>query len=199
MRLTLQPKEKNMQQHTINIRPAKKSDAPIIAQAVAMAIGDENALKNYCGENYIPIFTKIAESEHSQYSFLNTLIAEADGIAVGVAIGYDGAKLHELRATTYSIIRDNIGRTPSIPDETETGEFYLDTIAVLPEHRGTGIGRKLITALCNKAFSEGHKHVGLIVDYNNPRAEALYTSLGFTRVGTKAFLGHKMWHLQANK
>jgi ribosomal protein S18 acetylase RimI-like enzyme len=41
--------------------------------------------------------------------------------------------------------------------------------------------------------------VGLIVDFNNPRAEALYTSLGFERVGRKNFLGHPMWHLQYAK
>ena len=162
-----------MQHPTINIRPAQKSDAPIIAQVVAIAIGDENALKNYCGENYISLFTKIAEDEHSQYSFL--------------------------RNTTYSIIHSHLGRTPSIPDETESGEFYLDSLAVLPEHRGIGIGRKLVNALCDRAFSAGHKRVGLIVDYNNPNTEALYTSLGFSRVGTKTFLGHKMWHLQAIK
>lgn len=188
-----------MQHPTINIRPAQKSDAPIIAQVVAIAIGDENTLKNYCGENYISLFTKIAEDEHSQYSFLNTLIAEIDGTAVGAVIGYDGAKLHELRNTTYSIIHSHLRRTPSIPDETESGEFYLDSLAVLPEHRGIGIGRKLVNALCDRAFSAGHKRVGLIVDYNNPNAETLYTSLGFSRVGTKTFLGHKMWHLQAIK
>ena len=188
-----------MQHSTVNIRDAKKSDAPIIAQAVAMAIGDEKAVKNYCGEDYISLLIQIVEHENSQYSYLNTLIAEINNTPVGVVIGYDGAKLHKLRATTFSIIHNELGRTPSIPDETQAGEFYLDTIAVLPEYRGTGIGRQLITAIRDKAFSQGHSHVGLIVDFDNPRAEALYTSLGFARVGTKIFLGHKMWHMQSIK
>ena len=188
-----------MQHPTINIRAAKKSDAPIIAQVVALAIGDENAIKNYCGENYIALLIQITEHEHSQYSYLNTLIAEIGNTPIGAVIGYDGAKLHELRATTYSIIYDALGRTPSIPDETEAGEFYLDSLAVLPEHREKGIGKQLITALCKRAFSIGHERVGLIVDFDNPRAEALYTSLGFSRVGTKTFLGHKMWHMQFDK
>lgn len=188
-----------MQQHTINIRDAKKSDAPIIAQAVAMAIGDEEAMKKYCGEDYIALLTKIAEHKDSQYSYRNVLIAEIDNTPVGAAIGYDGAKLHELRATTFSIIHNELGRTPSIPDETQAGEFYLDTIAVLPEYRGTGIGRQLIAAMCEKAFSQEHYCVGLIVDLDNPRAEALYTSLGFTCVGIKTFFGHKMRHMQVIK
>jgi predicted GNAT family acetyltransferase len=56
----------------------------------------------------------------------------------------------------------------------------------------------LITTFCDKVFNEGHERVGLIVDYDNPHAEELYTSLGFQRVGTKSFFGHKMWHLQRN-
>ena len=192
-------KSKDMHKHNINIRPASKEDSPFIAYAVAMAIGDEEAIKNYCGEDYITLLTLIAESDNSQYSYRNTLIAETDSHSVGAVIGYDGAKLHELRSTTYSIIERHLGRTPSIPDETEPGEFYLDSLAVIPEQRKKGIGRQLIKALRDKAFSEEHKHIGLIVDFDNPRAEALYTSLGFTRIETKTFLGHKMWHMQAAK
>lgn len=188
-----------MQHPTINIRQAQKSDAKFIAEIVAMAIGDEKSMKDYCGEEYITLLTKIAESENSQYSYNNTLVAEIDGKAVAAVIGYDGARLHDLRAVTYSIIYNELGRKPSIPDETEAGEFYLDSLAVLPEHRGTGIGRMLITAIHNKAFSEGHNRIGLIVDFDNPRAEALYTSLGFTRVKTKIFFGHTMWHMQTCK
>ena len=188
-----------MQQHTIQIRQAIKSDAPFIAQAVAMAIGDEKAMRNYCGEDYITLLTEIAKNERSQYSYTNSLIAEIDGTTAGAVVGYDGAMLHELRATTYSIIYNELGRTPSIPDETEADEFYLDSLAVLPKYRGIGIGRQLITAIRDKAFSAGHNRVGLIVDFDNPRAEALYTSLGFTRIKTKIFFGHKMWHMQACK
>ncbi len=188
-----------MQKSSISIRQAIKSDAPFIAQAVAMAIGDENAIKNYCGEDYITLLTQVAENEKSQYSYTNSLIAEIDGTTAGAVVGYDGAMLHELRATTYSIIYNELGRTPSIPDETEAGEFYLDSLAVIPKYRGTGIGRQLITAIRDKAFSAGHNRVGLIVDFDNLRAEALYTSLGFTRIKTKIFFGHKMWHMQACK
>ena len=184
---------------SIKIREAGKEDSPFIAQAVAMAIGDETALKKYCGEDYITLLSKIAENEKSQYSYTNCLIAEIDGTTAGAVVGYDGAMLHELRATTYSIIYNELGRTPSIPDETEAGEFYLDSLAVLPKYRGIGIGRQLITAIRDKAFSAGHNRVGLIVDFDNPRAEALYTSLGFTRIKTKIFFGHKMWHMQACK
>jgi methylated-DNA-[protein]-cysteine S-methyltransferase len=59
-----------------------------------------------------------------------------------------------------------------------------------------GVGRALVSAFCDKAFAEGHKRVGLIVDFENPDAERLYTSLGFRRIGTRPFFTHQMWHLQ---
>jgi hypothetical protein len=34
---------------------------------------------------------------------------------------------------------------------------------------------------------------------DNPRAEALYQSIGFKRINPTTFLGHKMWHLQIVK
>ena len=44
----------------------------------------------------------------------------------------------------------------------------------------------------------GHEHVGLIVDFDNPRAEKLYASLGFVRMEATKFLGHDMWHMQVS-
>jgi ribosomal protein S18 acetylase RimI-like enzyme len=186
-----------MSKTNISIREAVINDAPLIAEVVAMAIGDEAALTSYCGKDYIKALTDVAMSEHSQYSYRNTLIAEADGKPAGAIVGYDGGKLHAMRSVTYSIINALTGNTPSIPDETEAGEFYLDSLAVISSFRGKGIGKQLIEAMRDKAFNEGHTSVGLIVDFDNPRAEALYTSLGFMRINKKTFLGHDMWHMQS--
>ena len=80
-------------------------------------------------------------------------------------------------------------------DETDSSEFYLDSLAVFPEYRGRGIGAKLILAVKEKAFNEYNKNLGLLVDFENPDAERLYQSVGFERADVKDFLGHKMWHL----
>ena len=180
----------------ITVRAARQEDARIIAEVVAMAIGDEQALRNYCGEEYIGVLTEIARREATQYSWRHALIAEVDGVAAGAVVGYDGEALYDLREGTFSVLRECIGRTPAIVDETETGECYLDSVGVLPAFRTRGVGRALVAAFCDKAYSEGHTRVGLIVDAENPNAERLYTSLGFERVGTKMFFGHQMWHLQ---
>ena len=183
----------------IKVRTATQADAEIIARAVAMAIGDEITLRNYCGENYHSVLTEIAAHRNTQYSWHYALIAEVDGTIAGAIVGYDGAMLRELREGTFTIVSKHTGRVPTIADETEAGEYYLDSVGVLPEFRGLGVGRKLIAAFCDKVFTEGGEQVGLIVDFDNPQAERLYSSLGFERVGQRLFFGHQMWHLQLHR
>ncbi len=180
----------------IRVRQARREDAATIAKAVAMAIGDEAALRAYCGDDYLGVLTEIARREGAQYSWQFALVAEVEGVVAGAVVGYDGARLAELREGTFAVIREHIGRTPTIPDETQAGEVYLDSLGVLPKFRGLGVGGELVAAFCEKAFVEGGERVGLIVDYANPNADRLYSSLGFERVGTKLFFGHRMWHLQ---
>lgn len=188
-----------MHHPNIITRPATREDAEIIARVIAMAIGDECALRRYCGEEYISVLTEIARSEATQYSWQYAIVAEVEGRVAGAVVGYDGAELYRLREGTFATIRRCAGHTPAIVDETEPGEYYLDSVGVLPDYRGEGIGRALIEAFCAKAFAEGHSRVGLIVDYDNPNAEKLYTSLGFKRIDTKPFFTHQMWHLQRER
>ena len=188
-----------MDNQRIVVRLAVSEDAEVVARAVAMAIGDEVALCNYCGEEYLDVLAEIASREATQYSWQYALVAEVDGVVAGAIVGYDGARLSELREGTFAVLRECTGRVPVVADETEVGEYYLDSVGVLPEFRGCGVGQALVTAFCDRAFVEGHERVGLIVDCENPNAEKLYASLGFERVGRKRFFGHDMWHLQRRK
>ena len=114
-------------------------------------------------------------------------------------MGYDGARLEELRANTFAIIEHRVGTRPSIANETEAGEYYLDSVGILPDFRGMGLGRKLIVALCDEAFRQGHERVGLIVEPNNTKAQTLYSSVGFRCVGERPFFSHMMWHMQIER
>lgn len=188
-----------MNRPKITLRPARVEDAPTIAMAIALAIGDEFALHDYCGDDYLAVLTEIARAEDTQYSWRYAMVAECEGCHAGAVVGYDGARLQELREGTFSILRREVGRVPNIDDETEAGEYYLDSVAVIPEFRGRGIGAALVDAFCERAFAEGAERVGLIVDCENPDAEKLYLSQGFERVGERLFFGHRMHHLQKTK
>ena len=175
----------------ITIRPATIHDRELIAEVVCMAVG-------YTTEHPIyPVFLELAGREVAQYSYRNTLVAEVDGCAVGALVGYDGARLEELRQPIFELIERHLGSALAIEDETSEGEFYLDSLGVLPQYRGLGIGSALLSAMRDMAFDRGFERVGLIVDVDNPAAERLYNTLGFSYVGNKRFLGHAMHHLQA--
>jgi ribosomal protein S18 acetylase RimI-like enzyme len=178
----------------IIIRQASKDDARIIAEAVAMAIGTASVV-HYCGEDYMTALQEVALLEGTQYSYKCALIAEVDGQPAGALCGYDGALLESLRERTLEVIRKYNPAVRVLDDETEAGEFYLDSIGVLPQFRGLGIGAMLLCEMTRMAHENGHEHVALIVDEDNPSAEKLYTRLGFRRVGTRIFFGHRMWHL----
>ena len=71
------------------------------------------------------------------------------------------------------------------------GALHLMDIALLPEHRGTGIGTTLIRALIEEACRSGLP-VHLYVDANNP-AQALYRRLGFTPVSDAGIRFEMEW------
>ena len=177
------------------IRQATPADAPVIAHIIALGFG-KDLLHQYCGNNGLVIMEALAKMEVSQYSYRNALIAEVDGQVAGGLVGYDGALLQLLRQPTLAFIEQQTGILPQVAEETEPGEFYLDSLAVFPKFRHQGIGAQLILAMSNKAFSEGHQRVGLLVDMDNPNAERLYTSLGFQRINSKQLFTHQLWHMQ---
>ena len=180
-----------MERTDIIIREALIEDAPLVGRVVLMALHYDET------HPLAPVFAELAVREVSQYSYRNALVAEVNGEAVGAIIGYDGARLGELREPLYALMIEKFGAVRKVEDETSAGEFYLDSLAVLPQFRGKGVGGALLVAARDRAFDTGFERVGLIVDFENPRAEALYNSLGFERVNATKFLGHDMWHLQA--
>ena len=183
-----------MNRPNIKIRKATINDIRLIAYAVGNAIG-EAVMPMFCGTDWMNTIAEVASLETSQYSYRNALIAEVEGSPAGVIVAYDGARLEELRSETMRIIRKYKPDFTISEDETEHGEYYIDSLCVLPQYRKMGIATKLIAAIHEKALAEGHAQLGLIVDFDNPTAERLYTKLGFHRVGTRIFAGHKMWHL----
>lgn len=102
----------------IIVRAAMPKDAEVIAQTVALAIGDEVTLRSYCGDDYVAVLTEIARRDDTQYSWRNAFIAEVDGVVAGAIVGYDGAQLRALRNGTFTVLIERIGRVPNILDET---------------------------------------------------------------------------------
>lgn len=184
----------------IEIREATKDQSAEIASLIMMAMTDDCCLY-FCGEGYgLEDFRKmmmtLVEQETSQYSYKNTLVAMAGDKVVGISVSYDGGHLRKLRTAFIQAARELIGKDHSgMEDETQAGELYLDSLAVLPEYRRQGIARKLLRATKKKAERMHLPCVGLLVDEDNPDGEALYISVGFQYAGESRWGGHAMKHL----
>lgn len=61
----------------------------------------------------------------------------------------------------------------------------IQTIAVSPDARGGGHGRRLMDALLDEAASRGATQVFLEVRADNPVARGLYASQGFEEIGIR--------------
>jgi len=184
----------------IEVREATKNQAAEIACLIMTAMTDD-CCHYFCGEGYgledfRKMMTILVEREDSQYSYRNTLVAMDADKVVGISVSYDGERLHELRHAFIEAAKEHIGKDHSgMDDETQAGELYLDSLAVLPEYRRQGIARKLLLAAKERANLLGLPRVGLLVDKDNPVGEALYTSVGFQYVNDNQWGGHPMKHL----
>lgn len=184
----------------IEIREATKNQAAEIASLIMMAMTDDCCLY-FCGDSYgledfRQMMTMLVEREDSQYSYKNTLVAMDASKVVGITVSYDGGRLHELRRAFIEAAKEQIGKDHSgMDDETQAGELYLDSLAVLPEYRCRGIAKLLIRATKEKANCLGLPCVGLLVDKTNITGEALYSSVGFRYVNDNQWGSHPMKHL----
>jgi ribosomal-protein-alanine N-acetyltransferase len=66
-----------------------------------------------------------------------------------------------------------------------TDEVHLLNVAVHPEYRGTGIGRRLVEAVLDEARASSARVVFLEVRAGNVVARRLYRRLGFRDIGVR--------------
>jgi ribosomal-protein-alanine acetyltransferase len=64
-------------------------------------------------------------------------------------------------------------------------EGDIQTIAVAPAARRSGLGRTLMLALIGEARKRGAREVFLEVRADNPGAQTLYRQLGFDEIGVR--------------
>lgn len=75
--------------------------------------------------------------------------------------------------------------TGYVGSQTVLGESDMMNLAVSPEYRQQGVGRKLVTILIDRLRQEGSHSITLEVRASNLPACKLYESLGFAHVGLR--------------
>ena len=176
----------------ITIEQAQVSQASDIARLIMEAMNHECCLF-FAGEEhgllgFHQLMTDLVGRADSQYSYLNTLVAlNAQREVIGICTSYDGAELHQRRTAFVQGCLARFNR--------DFGDMDDET-AVDVRYRGKGIAKALLRATIEKAKQLQLPAVGLLVDKGNPKAERLYTSVGFQHVDDNQWGGHAMRHLQ---
>ena len=193
----------------MTIIPATPAHAADIAQLIMTAMtedccqylaGNEHTL-----DDFYHMMLDLVLMDDSQYSWRNTFVAvdeeATDGNVeyapvAGAIVGYNGADLHRLRRRFQEEALKQLQMDYSqMDDETEAGEFYLDSLAIYPEYRRRGIARQLLKRATKHAASL-NLPAALLVDKGNPNAERLYHSVGFEYCNDAMWGGHEMRHLR---
>lgn len=184
----------------ITIQPSQINHIPDIVKLITIAMTPDCCL-HYAGpgrtiEDFAHVLQHLATMEQSQYSYRNTLVALTDENNVaGCCTAYDGARLHHLRQAFFHTMEQKLNRRfDTFDDETQPGEFYIDSLAVYPQFRRQGIATALLQATIKQAQTL-NLPTALLVDQNNPHALSLYTSLGFLNTGQTHWGGHPMFHM----
>jgi ribosomal protein S18 acetylase RimI-like enzyme len=94
---------------------------------------------------------------------IRELIAGGDTIVLVAGAGPDGLAVLRFRPAIWS----------------EGLECYLAELYVVPDRRGQGLGRALMTAAIEEARAQGADHMDLGTSEDDVAARALYESLGF--------------------
>lgn len=180
------------------IRKATLKDAPAIAPLLVLAM--EDILYKFINEtNYTKakaFLLHFITQENNQYSYQNCWLAEEENQIIAAVNVYDGAKLQQLRAPIMEYVKTHYNPNFNPENETQSGEFYIDSLGVAPNQQGKGIGSKLLLFLIDEYVIQKQQTLGLLVDEDNPAAKKLYLKLGFKTVGKKTLVGKNLEQLQ---
>lgn len=146
----------------IEIRPLRASEHAPAGEATARAFREFWQPNSPGWDSYI---ARIADLG-SRADRATVLVAVDAGVIAG-------------SATLELDARISPGPTqPLAPDQA-----HLRMVGVSPEHRGKGIGRRLVVACIDLARARGRRVMTLETDALMVAAQQLYTSLGFVATG----------------
>lgn len=181
-----------------SIRKARLEDAEIIATYLLLAM--EEIVYKLIGKKDLKkareFMLHFVKQNNNQYSYQNCWVLEDNLKVVGAINVYDGALLRELRQPVVEYIKTELKNNFVYEDETQAGEYYIDSLGVNPNQQGKGVGTKLLKFVIDEHGQTHRQPLGLLVDKDNPRAKELYLKLGFKTIGEKTLFGKNMEHLQ---
>ena len=178
-------------------RPAQAGDSRFIAEMIdissdgialiewaeaAQAAGDRSALD---------IGAASYASEEGDYSYRNCILAELSGRKAGMLLSFPMHARSPAEAVSPPPFNGSDVFAPykylEAPDT-----WYICGIAVTPECRGRGIGKRLMQIARELALDHGYGQLSLVVFEENTVAVRLYRNLGYEVVKRAPVVPHPL-------
>ena len=183
----------------VTIRDAREDDAEFLAQVILAAahLSDMGAATTASTDTAsIGDLTAICRRTDTLYSWRNARIACACGKRAGAMVSYPGDIYIAARSITFPLLPGLTQAQIDATDiETLPGEWYLDSLAVLPEFRRAGIGKMLVMDAIERGRNAGYAQFTLLAEKSSTHLVEYYTRLGFGIESEKLYLGNAYWRM----
>ncbi|MDX1695919.1 MAG: GNAT family N-acetyltransferase [Ketobacteraceae bacterium] len=186
----------------LEIRPARKTDQGPLAELMYSSGWDiYDYIHTRDGRNHsLDYIASEFKSGRGLCSWKLLTVAVLDGEVVGTGTFYnrEAYQAMPLQSLIALIGYYGVGFFPRLRRAMDTtklvkppepGELYLANFGVVPHLRGAGVGSKLLKHKIEEARRQDYRTVALDVANHNPKAEALYSRLGFAVTRSKAMQG----------
>ncbi|MFZ4861724.1 GNAT family N-acetyltransferase [Sphingobacterium sp. Mn56C] len=183
------------------IRKASVADAFAIAPLIDLAMEHMIVAYIFAGDrpqglSYLRQLISRLDTPYS-YRFIN--VFEEDHKILGHICLYPMEEITGLRHTMVENLPAGMESVFELPADTypaAPGEIYIDTLAVLPEAQGKGIGSQLLQHVMTTYRNQKHYFLSLLVAKDNPKAHKLYRSLGFVDVAERNLMDKEFYYMQ---
>ena len=177
----------------VMFRPAKPEDAEA---AVPLVYSSGPLVFEYAFSHKTRITAKeylyrVLQKPGGEFGYENHIVGVIDDQVVAAGAGFTGATTFPFLKSAIKQIFTHYGfiqgiqvcrrglHIESVIKPPKGNLYYVSHLGVEPDMRGKGIGEKLVNHLLDKGREMGSTVAALDVSVENPRAEALYTRMGF--------------------
>lgn len=182
------------------IRPATVKDARDIARLIAIS-SDGVAVIEWAeaaateGVEPINIGERTYRNPDGNYSWRNCTIVEKDGKVAGMLLAF-GMPADEVRDPRQRPTIDDANVFAPYMYLEEPDSWYVCGVALYPEHRGQGLGTRLMQLVNEQARQNGFEKVSLVAFAQNEGSVRLYQRLGYEIVDRAPIIPHPLIHYE---
>ena len=169
-------------------RRGQPDDAPVLAELVNYA-GEGLPLHLWSGmaadgQSGWDVGVARARRETGSFSYRNAMMIEADGAPAGCLIGYAIPEEVEPIPPDFPPLVRPLQELENLAP----GTWYVNVLAVRPQHRGLGLGGKLLALAERIGRAAGASGMSVIVADHNEGARRLYERHGYEEAAKRAMV-----------